>query len=156
MRESWVCRGDVMGTFSITDEKIDGHALLEEVRCASAGAVVTFEGRVREENDDRSVESLSYEIYPELARTTAEEMMDEVKSEEDVERVAIATRTGSLQVGEASIWIAVSAAHRKEAFRTCEWLIDEIKQRLPVWKKEVYENGEETWINQPETGREPS
>ncbi len=142
-----------MTSFYITDRPIDGDALLEEVRSDSAGAVVTFEGRVREENDDRSVKALSYQIYPELARRTAEDLMEEARSNWNVEHIAIATRTGRLEVKEASIWIAVSAAHRKEAFRACEELIDEIKERLPVWKKEIYRDGTERWINRPVSDR---
>jgi molybdopterin synthase catalytic subunit len=136
--------------FNITERPLDRIELVDDVATPAAGAVVTFEGRVRNKNNDRSVTALSYTAYPELAEHVATNIQREAKEKFSIQKVTILQRCGKLVVGECSIRVAVSAAHRKAAFRAGEWIIDEIKKRLPVWKKEHYADGSDAWINRPE------
>lgn len=142
--------------FELTENTLDKVALVDAVVTPDAGAVLTFEGRVRNKNNDRDVTALTYTAYSELADRVARKIQEEAKEMFDIRNVAMAQRTGRLKVTECSIRVAVSAAHRKEAFEAGEWVIDEIKKRLPVWKKEHYTDGSYDWINRPESMTDPS
>jgi molybdopterin synthase catalytic subunit len=131
--------------FLITPDPLDPIALMEAVRRDEAGAVALFAGVVRNENKGRRVEYLEYDAYPPMAKKKMAELADEVRARWPVTGVAIAHRTGRLEIGEASVLIAVSAAHRAEAIEACHHAIDRLKQTVPIWKKEVFEGGEE-WI----------
>jgi molybdopterin synthase catalytic subunit len=124
--------------------------LVEDVRAlaadVSAGAVVTFSGDVRDLDHGRSVERLEYEGHPTAAAVIAE-VAAEVAARHDVIAIAVAHRVGPLQVGDAALVAAVSAAHRGEAFRACSDLVDEVKHRLPVWKHQVFSDGTDEWVN---------
>ena len=124
--------------------------LVEDVRAlaadVSAGAVVTFSGDVRDHDHGRSVERLEYEGHPTAAAVIAE-VAAEVAARHDVIAIAVAHRVGPLQVGDAALVAAVSAAHRGEAFRACSDLVDEVKHRLPVWKHQVFSDGTDEWVN---------
>jgi len=113
---------------------------------ASAGAVVTFSGDVRDHDHGRSVERLEYEGHPSATAVIAA-VAAEVAARHDVIAIAVAHRIGPLQVGDAALVAAVSAAHRGEAFQACADLVDEVKHRLPVWKHQVFSDGSDEWVN---------
>lgn len=115
-------------------------------QCADAGGFVTFEGRVRETHHGREVCELEYEAYGELVITEGEKVLGEATERFGLLSAEAIHRIGRLGIGDTAVWIGVSAAHRKEAFAGCEYIIDELKQRLPIWKKEFYVDGESEWI----------
>jgi len=119
--------------------------VVDEVRSEHAGAIATFVGTTRAESRGRTVVHLDYEAYEGMAERTMAEIADELKSRYEVCEIAIHHRTGRLEIGEASVVIAVSAPHRQAALAACKDAIDTLKERVPLWKKEVYEGGEE-WI----------
>lgn len=132
------------GSFRVTDEEIRLQELIDEVRNEEAGAIVTFLGTVRRHSRGREVQHLEYEAYPEMAEAKLREIGREMEERWGV-RVAIVQRIGRLEVGEASVAIAVAAPHRREAFEAARYAIDRLKEIVPIWKKEFYEGGEE-WI----------
>ena len=131
--------------FEITDRTLDPAKLVEAVRKDESGAVALFYGVVRNENLGRAVLWLEYDAYPEMAIKKMKEVADEVREKFAVLDVGVMHRTGRLEIGETSLLVAVSSGHRKEAFEACHYAVDRIKQVVPVWKKEVFEGGEE-WI----------
>ncbi len=131
--------------FRITDKPLDTNAIEQLVTAANSGAVVLFAGTVRDHARGRNVLRLDYEAYPAAAEKMLAQIGDEIERRWDVERVAIVHRTGSLQIGEASVVIGVSSAHRAEAFEACRYAIERIKEIVPIWKKEWYEGGA-AWI----------
>jgi molybdopterin synthase catalytic subunit len=140
--------------YDITREPLSLEALVAAVRADVCGAVVTFVGVVRElSDDDRAVDGLSYEAYPAMALPEMRAIGDEAQLRWPGARVAIAHRVGALRIGEASVAIAVAAPHRAAAFDACEYAIDELKRRVPIWKKEHYVDGDARWR---ENALEPS
>jgi molybdopterin synthase catalytic subunit/molybdopterin converting factor small subunit len=135
------------GAFRLTDEPLSLDAAVEEVRRDEAGAVATFTGTVRNRSRGRDVVSLEYEAYEGMAEQTMAELAAELARRYDLCEIAIHHRVGRVEIGEASVVIAVSAPHRAEALAACKDAIDTLKQTVPLWKKEVYEGGEE-WIGQ--------
>jgi molybdopterin synthase catalytic subunit len=131
--------------FRITAEPLDALALMEAVRCDAAGAVALFAGVVRNENLNRRVEYLEYDAYPPMAERKMAAIADEVRRRWPVTGIAMAHRTGRLEIGEASVIIAVSSPHRADAIEACHYAIDQLKATVPIWKKEVFEGGEE-WL----------
>jgi molybdopterin synthase catalytic subunit len=131
--------------FEITSEPLDPGPLVEAVRRDESGAVALFYGVVRNENMGRSVQYLEYDAYPEMAIKKMKEVADEVRAKFPVTGIGVMHRTGRLEIGETSLLVAVSSGHRREAFEACHYAVDRIKQIVPVWKKEVWEDGEE-WI----------
>ncbi|MBI5289004.1 MAG: molybdenum cofactor biosynthesis protein MoaE [Chloroflexi bacterium] len=131
--------------FEITAEPLDPGPLVAAVRRDESGAVALFYGVARNENLGRKVLWLEYDAYPEMAIKKMREVADEVRAKFTVTGVGILHRTGRLEIGETSLLVAVSSGHRKEAFDACHFAVDRIKQIVPVWKKEVFEGGEE-WI----------
>jgi molybdopterin synthase catalytic subunit len=123
-------------TSRIRTEPLSLDEIVREVRHAGAGAVVTFEGTVRDTNDGRSVTLLEYEAYGPMAETELVKVLDEIRAEHPEVRVAAVHRIGALHVGDAAVLCAASAPHRAEAFRACRSAIDRIKSRLPIWKRE--------------------
>jgi len=115
--------------------------------CFSVGAVVTFEGIVRNHSDGREVLALEYEVYEELAVQEAAKIISEVRQQFKIMDARCAHRIGKLTIGDVAVWVGVSAAHRDNAFKACRYIIDEIKKRLPIWKKEYYTNGDSGWVN---------
>ena len=128
----------------------DAPIAVEDVRAlaadASAGAVVTFSGDVRDHDHGRSVARLEYEGHPTAAAVIAD-VAREVAERHDVIAIAVSHRIGPLQIGDSALVAAVSAAHRGEAFRACADLVDEVKHRLPVWKHQVFSDGSDEWVN---------
>ena len=112
------------------------------------GGVVTFEGRVRNHNEGQAVESLEYEVYGELALKEGKNILDQTKEKYDILDSYCIHRVGHLQIGDLAVWISVTSKHRKEAFRACEFIIDEIKKTVPIWKKENYADKsiESKWV----------
>jgi molybdopterin synthase catalytic subunit len=133
------------GAFRLVDGPIDLAAVVAEVQDERAGAIATFQGTVRRQSRGRVVIALEYEAYAGMAEKVMAELADSVKERYDLCAVAITHRTGRCEIGEVSVAIAVSAPHRQDALAACRDLIDELKERVPLWKKELYEGGEE-WI----------
>ena len=134
-----------MKMFRVTREPLDLQELVKCVTDASAGAIATFIGTTRNNNEGRKVIALDYEAYPEMAENELARIGEEAKQKWQIERMAIAHRIGPVQITEPSVIIAVSAAHRDDAFQACRFAIEEIKKTVPIWKKEVFEGGE-VWI----------
>jgi MoaE-MoaD fusion protein len=133
------------GAFQLVDGPLDLDAVVAEVADERAGAIATFQGTVRQQSRGQQVIALEYEAYAGMAEKVMAEIADGVKERYELCEVAIAHRTGRCEVGEVSVAIAVSAAHRQDALSACRDVIDELKERVPLWKKELYEGGEE-WI----------
>jgi molybdopterin synthase catalytic subunit len=129
----------------ITRDRIAVERLEKAVATAEAGALVTFVGIVRNENVGRRVLRLQYEAYEPMALREMQKLSAEAQSRFRIIRIALAHRVGMLEIGDASVAIAVSAAHRAEAFDACRFLIDRIKEIVPIWKKEFFEGGE-VWV----------
>ncbi len=125
----------------LTSERIDTAGLAERMKRAEDGAVVVFEGIVRDNSRGRRTLYLDYEAYEEMARKQLEELAAQALSKFKVREVAVAHRLGRLQIGETSVAIVVSSAHRAAAFDACRWMIDTLKQTVPIWKKEHFEDG---------------
>ena len=133
------------GGFRVTDGPLDLGALVEEVRDPSAGAIATFVGTTRDRSRGRTVTHLEYDAYPEMAERKMRQILDEVAQRWPEQRAAIVHRVGKLEVGEASVVIAVASPHRGESFEACRYVIDRVKQEVPIWKKEVFTDGE-AWV----------
>jgi molybdopterin synthase catalytic subunit len=141
--------------FEITAAPLSVDEVNRRVTSPAAGAVVTFTGIVRGTNQGRQVRYLEYEAYPEMAESVLRQIGEEVKARWTVEEVAIVHRTGRLEIGEASVVIAIASGHRQGAFEAGRYAIDRIKQMVPVWKKEYFEGGE-VWIEGPAEQPEPA
>jgi MoaE-MoaD fusion protein len=133
------------GSFRLSDEPLSLAAAVDEVRSEEAGAIATFVGTTRVQSRGRTVERLEYEAYAGMAEKVMADIADELKRRYDLREVAIHHRTGTVDIGEASVVIAVSAPHRQDALAACKDAIDTLKEQVPLWKKEIYEGGEE-WI----------
>ena len=134
----------------VTEEPLQADEVAASVRRDESGAVNLFLGVVRNENKGRAVGHLVYEAYPSMAEKTMQEIAEEAVLRFGLTDCAVLHRTGRLEIGETSLLIAVSAGHRAETFEAGHWLVNEIKRRVPVWKKEVWADGEE-WIEGPES-----
>lgn len=139
----------------LTTTAIDSAAITESVRSNDAGAVVLFLGTVREFTGDAQTSSLEYEAYPEMALRAMEELEREARELWQLVDVSIVHRTGHLELGAVAVAVAVSSAHRKAAFEAGAWILDTLKQRVPIWKKECYTNGKTEWVH-PTQKSEPS
>lgn len=113
----------------------------------SVGAFVSFEGLVRDLNEGENVLALEYEAHEALCLSEAQKIFNEIKEKFDVLEVQCVHRVGKLKIQDLAVWVGVCAAHRDDAFKACRYTIDEIKSRLPIWKKEYYQNGDSGWIN---------
>jgi molybdopterin synthase catalytic subunit len=131
--------------FLVTEAELDPGPLVEAVRVDAAGAVALFYGVVRNENLGRRVLYLEYDAYPEMAVKKMRQVADEVRQKFLITGVGVHHRVGRLEIGETSLLVAVSSGHRAEAFEACHYAVDRIKQVVPIWKKEVFEGGQE-WI----------
>jgi molybdopterin synthase catalytic subunit len=135
------------GSFRLVDGPLSLDAAVEEVRVAGAGAIATFTGTVRDRSRGRDVLHLEYEAYEGMAEEVMAELAARLEEQHGLSGIAMHHRVGLVEIGEASVVIAVSAPHRAEALAACKEAIDELKVSVPLWKKEVYEGGEE-WIGQ--------
>jgi len=120
---------------------IDTDALIRHVRTGADGAIVTFDGCVRNQSHGRRTLYLDYEAYESMALAKMREIAAEVHAKFPIDRVAVAHRLGRLEIGETSVFIAVSAPHRAAAFDACRYAIDTLKRSVPIWKKEYFEDG---------------
>ncbi|HEY2218135.1 MAG TPA: molybdenum cofactor biosynthesis protein MoaE [Gaiellaceae bacterium] len=152
-RETALAEGDTValippvsgGAFLLSDDKVSLDEVVEEVASGEAGAIATFSGTARRHSRGRTVEYLDYEAYEGMAEQMMANLAAGLKKRYDIHDVAIHHRVGRVEIGEPSVVIAVSAAHRRDALAACKDAIDILKVEVPLWKKEVYEGGEE-WI----------
>jgi len=131
----------------LVEKPIDTTTVVDSVRSPDSGAVVLFLGTVRERTNDRKTSSLEYECYPEMAEKKLAELEAEARRRWPLTECTVVHRLGHLAVGETSVAIAVSAAHRRAAFEAGQWLIDRIKEVVPIWKKENYADGTSDWVH---------
>ncbi|MEV0648053.1 molybdenum cofactor biosynthesis protein MoaE [Phytomonospora sp. NPDC050363] len=131
---------------ALTTETIDAPSHEEMVADATAGAVVSFAGVVRDHDGGKSVTALVYEAHPSAAKVV-EEVAADIAARPGIVHVAVSHRVGPLSIGDAALVAAVSAPHRAEAFAACAALVDEVKARLPVWKHQHFADGSDEWVN---------
>jgi len=131
----------------VTEAPIDTSELQRSLANHAAGGYCAFEGWVRNENEGQVVERLEYEAYEPLVIAEGEKVLAEAKERFPYLEARCVHRVGLLELGECAVWIGVASAHRDEAFKACRYIIDEIKVRLPIWKKEHYANGDSGWVN---------
>lgn len=136
-----------MNRFRLSDTPIDARLEHRALGATAAGACVVFEGWVRDRNDGRSVHRLDYQAYAALAESEGEAILAEAMQRFGLAAAAATHRTGTLAVGDLAVWVGVSAGHRGEAFEACRWIIDAIKQRVPIWKNEHYTDGDSGWLH---------
>ncbi len=135
------------GAFLLSEEPLSLDRAVDEVRDEQAGAIATFSGTTRIESRGRAVEQLDYEAYEGMAEAVMAEIAESLRARYELCAIAIHHRTGRVGIGETSVVIAVSAPHRADALAACKDAIDALKERVPLWKKETYDGGEE-WIGQ--------
>lgn len=130
----------------LTSQPIDVAALAAAISAPDRGALVTFNGLVRDHHAGRQVRSLSYSAYGPMAEKVCGDVVREAGERWPVQ-VALAHRLGELTIGDSAVAVVVSSAHRSAAFDACRWVIDEIKSRAPIWKREHYADGTEAWVD---------
>jgi len=133
--------------FHLSARILDTQELRRAVQDPACGGYAAFEGWVRDENEGRRVLRLEYEAYEPLAQSEGLRILTHAREKFGVVRVACAHRIGELAIGELAVWVGVSAVHRGEAFDACRYIIDQIKHRVPIWKKEHYSAGDSGWVN---------
>jgi molybdopterin synthase catalytic subunit len=131
----------------ITSDAIDPEALRRQLFDPGAGAYCAFEGWVRNRNEGRDVQRLEYEAYEPLAVAEGEKILREAAERFPHLEARCVHRVGLLEIGECAVWVGVAAPHRDEAFSACRFIIDALKVRLPIWKKEHYVDGDSGWVN---------
>jgi molybdopterin synthase catalytic subunit len=131
--------------FNITDSEILIHNLKDSTT-DMVGGIVTFEGRVRIDNNKRKVKSLEYEAFPEMAEIEGNKILEEAKNKFKIIHATCTHRTGTLYVRDLAVWIVVYAKHRADAYLANEYIIDQVKTRVPIWKKEYYLDGDSDWV----------
>jgi molybdopterin synthase catalytic subunit len=134
-----------MDFVELTTDPIDITGVARRVIPPECGATVTLDGYVRKFTKGRETLHLFYEAYEPMALKEMQKLIDQAKGEFEIANIGIVHRLGKLEIGETSVVISVAAPHRKAAFAACEWLIRELKRTVPIWKKEVYADGEE-WV----------
>jgi len=130
---------------AIADSPIIIQECIDAAQSERAGAVDVFIGTVRNHNKDKSVVRLEFETYDSMAVKKMQELADEAQARWNTEKIVMVHRKGVLSIGDVAVVIAVATPHRAASFEACKWLIDTLKQVVPIWKKEVYDNGEE-WL----------
>ena len=140
---------------AIVHDPIDAGRVLEDVGAPCDGAALLFVGMVRDHADGRSVDGMSYEAYEEMADPVLRDIASEAAERIASDRISVVHRVGDLAIGEVSVAIAVSSPHRSEAYEASRYVIEEIKKRLPVWKKERYTDGRSEWVAGETPGPDP-
>lgn len=135
----------------ITDESLDGPGPFEDLGDHSDGAVLIFQGRVRETNEGRTVTGLGYQAYGEMAEKELRAICEEAAGRFEVGAISAAHRVGELDPGEVSVVIGVASPHRASCYEASRYVIEEIKARLPIWKRERYVDGDAVWVGAPES-----
>jgi len=130
----------------ITEQPIDVTAAIQAAQSKGAGAVNVFIGTVRNKTLDKQVKSLDYEAYDPMAKKEIQKIIDKAAEKWPILKAVVIHRKGHLEIGDAAVVIAVSTPHRKASFEACEHIIDTLKQTVPIWKKEIFEGGEE-WVS---------
>ena len=130
----------------VTDKVISAAHLATLVQSKKSGAVVTFSGDVRNHDGDKDVSALTYEIHP-SAQDVLQSVVSEVSASFAINDVAVAHRYGEIAIGECAFAVAVSADHREAAFEACRALVDTVKEKLPIWKHQVFADGSDQWVN---------
>ncbi|KGQ18966.1 Molybdenum cofactor biosynthesis protein MoaE [Lysobacter dokdonensis DS-58] len=136
-----------MNRFALSDTPFDVATLRAGLLDARVGGYASFEGWVRDHNAGRAVTGLRYEAYVALAQAEGERVLGQACERFDILDARCVHRTGELAIGELAVWVGVSAAHRDAAFAACRWIIDEVKQRVPIWKHETYAQGGADWLH---------
>jgi molybdopterin synthase catalytic subunit len=136
-----------MSAFRISNTPVELAALRAELADPACGGYTSFEGWVRDHNEGQRVTRLEYEAYAALAVREGERIIAEAQQKFAVPHILCVHRVGELAIGDLAVWVGVSAPHRDEAFRACRYVIDEVKHRVPIWKKEHYVNGDSGWVN---------
>ena len=131
----------------ITDKKIYIEEFHKELSDNSCGAVVTFEGRVRNHHEDKQVVKLYYECYCDMAEKIMEKIKGETFDKFNIKQISMIHRVGNIPVGELAVWIGIASEHRGEAFIACKHVIDQIKTKVPIWKKETYSDESLSWTD---------
>jgi len=131
--------------YRLSEEPLDVNEVVDFVGDSGAGAIVTFIGTTRNQNEGRRIHRLEYEAYSGMAEKEMQTIGEEASGRWNIKKIAVVHLIGHVPIGEASIVIAVSAAHRDDGFQACRYMIDELKKRVPIWKKEIYDGGE-VWI----------
>ena len=134
-----------MGDFTIVDQDIDPLALRRRLVHPQAGGVVVFEGVVRDHHQGKAVRHLHYEGYRPLAEATGEHLLNAARARWPVFAAVGCHRLGHLEIGGMAVWIGVACAHRGDAFAACAWIMDEVKARIPIWKRETFADGSVAW-----------
>ncbi len=135
-----------MDPFSISSDPIDGSLLMGQLEDLRAGALVTFEGRVRNHNQGFEVMGLDYQVYETLALKEGSRILAEALDQFDIHACIACHRQGYLALGDIAVWVGVISSHRQDAFGAAQYIIDHIKARLPIWKKEHYVDGPAQWV----------
>lgn len=133
-------------TVHLQNDPLDAVALREAARLPRAGAVVVFEGCARDHHDGRSVEQLAYEAFAPMALAQLSEVRTEAIARFGLEACLVHHRLGVVPLTEAAVVVVTASAHRREAFEAALWIMDEIKRRVPIWKREAYTEGTEAWV----------
>lgn len=131
----------------MTQTRIDPERLRGQLIDQAAGAYTSFEGWIRNLNEGQEVLRLEYEAYEPLALSEGQKVVEEALEKFSLLHARCVHRTGLLELGECAVWVGVSSGHRDEAFKACRYIIDEVKVRLPIWKKEHYVSGDSGWVN---------
>jgi molybdopterin synthase catalytic subunit len=139
-------------TFQLTKKPIEPILLRQQLLSLSAGGYCSYEGWVRDHNEGKKVQELHYNGYPQLAPNIAHAILEEAKSKFHIEDVAVVHRIGPLTTGDIAVWVGVTAHHRGDSFLACRYVIDNVKYRLPIWKKEIYSDGSQAWIESNHCG----
>ncbi|PCJ62376.1 MAG: hypothetical protein COA79_04735 [Planctomycetota bacterium] len=132
--------------FLLSNNTLDPEEYIKELKDDSCGGYVSFEGWVRDFNEGKKVTHLKYEAYQVLAEKEAQQIIQEAIEKFDARKIKIVHRVGDLQISEIAVWIGATAVHRGEAFDACEYVIDQLKIRVPIWKKEYYVDGDSGWV----------
>ncbi len=132
--------------FNITNKKINHSLEASELYTPAAGGLVFFEGRVRNHNNGLKVDSLEYQCYESMAIKEGEKILERATQKFDIHFAKCLHRHGHLSLGDIAIWVGVSSSHRKEAFLACEYIVDEVKATVPIWKKEYYADKPAVWV----------
>jgi molybdopterin synthase catalytic subunit len=135
-----------MSVFAFSHTPLEPETYRAQLADPAAGGFVAFEGWVRNHNEGRTVTRLEYEAFEELAIKEGERIVKEAIERFGVIKASCVHRLGSLAIGEIAVWVGVSSLHRAEAFAACRYIIDEVKHRVPIWKKEHYVNGDSGWV----------
>ena len=132
--------------FQISPSPLDPNAIRDQVIDPASGGFCSFEGWVRNHHEGRAVERLEYEAYPLLAEKEGNRILEEARQKFKIVRAACIHRTGPIEIGGLAVVVCVSAHHRDAAFDACRYIIDEVKARVPVWKKEYFTDGSNGWV----------